>query len=329
MICHASGDCGRPVRPGFFLYHICHPDTRTAPDFSPPLGDLQTFENEWMEVEIPLPDEAPSAIGAGADADIEAGVPQFLRETVDVGLHDGPIYKQAHLEIDASQKSDRIEWGHVRYHRQMRAAHAFEIVTQWLTASGPIVYDLIYVWMRKAQQCGFQLVPVPADPLAEPFTDKSDPLRGPIFVPLNVAALERDPGAGLFREFRKESWPDRLLMLQEAIVQRFGFLGCFAETRTGSNQPTLDRQYVHCSGNMFVLVASPHEGLKVRQRLASGGSTMLKKPTFLMKRPTATGATAASAPPVVDTYVTRHVNVKNKEDFDAPRKVSLVKACVK
>lgn len=386
MICHASGDCSKPLRPGFFLYFICHPDSRT-PDYTPPLGDLETFENEWMEVEIEMPPStmprsttttptsmqatnattsfagadsaslagtaisdtsSSSSTGATAVDPFEAAVPQFLRETVDVGLHDGPIYKQAHLEIDANQKSDRIEWGHVRYHRQMRAGHAFEFVPQWLTASGPIVYDLIYVWMRKAQQCGFQLVPIPADPLAEPFTDKSDPLRGPIFVPLNVHCLERHGASGddemaggvpgrLFKEFRKESWPDRLLMLQEAIVQRFGFLGCYAETRTGSNQATLDRQYVHCSGNMFVLVASPHEELKMRKRLASGGNTMLKRPAFLSKPRPGTPVLSVSSPAGVkttpgvvaggvtsDTYVTRHVNVKNKDDFDVPRKVGKI-----
>lgn len=43
--------------------------------------------------------------------------------------------------------------------------------------------------MRKANHCGYQLVSVPADPMAEPFTKKSDPLRGPIFIPLCVTFL--------------------------------------------------------------------------------------------------------------------------------------------
>jgi len=50
-------------------------------------------------------------------------------------------------------------------------------------------------WSRKAQTCGFQMIPIPADPLAlpfthkTPFTHKSDPLRGPIFVPLDTECL--------------------------------------------------------------------------------------------------------------------------------------------
>lgn len=149
-----------------------------------------------MEVQIPIP------IGftpfAEEQAIEENDVPKFLRESVDTGFWDGAIYKQAHLEIDALQKSDRIEWGHVRYHTKMKPGHAFEIVTQWLTGSGPIVYDLVNVWSRKALQCGFQMVAIPADPLAEPFTDKSDPLRGPIFIPLNVQCLEKD-GQNMFK----------------------------------------------------------------------------------------------------------------------------------
>lgn len=170
------------------MYYIVNQD-RKSPDYTAPLGDYEAFENEWMEVEIPLP---------GSVESIEAHVPTFLRETVETDFNEGPIYKQCHMEIDAGQKSDRIEWGHVRYHKKMRPGNAFEIVVQWLTASGPIVHDLVNGWMRKALQCGYQLVSVPADPLAEPFTDKSDPLRGPIFVPLNLNCLEKD-GQNIFK----------------------------------------------------------------------------------------------------------------------------------
>jgi len=47
----------------------------------------------------------------------------------------------------------------------------------------------VYNWARKAQTGGFQLIPLPADPFALPYTLKSDPLRGPVFVPLNLECL--------------------------------------------------------------------------------------------------------------------------------------------
>ena len=153
---------------------------------------MEAFENEWIEVEF-------QNVESCNNIQEESDVPKFFRETVEATFFDdGPIYKQTHLEIDGSSKSDRIEWAHIRYHNKMTPGYAFEIVVQWLIASGPIVYDLIYVWNRKALQCGYQIVPIPADPLAEPFTDKSDPLRGPIFVPLNICSLEKD-GKALFK----------------------------------------------------------------------------------------------------------------------------------
>lgn len=37
------------------------------------------------------------------------------------------------------------------------------------------------------------MIPIPHDPLALPYSNKSDPLRGPIFVPLDTKCLdERD-----------------------------------------------------------------------------------------------------------------------------------------
>lgn len=101
--------------------------------------------------------------------------------------------------------------------------------------------------MRKANHCGYQLVSVPADPMAEPFTKKSDPLRGPIFIPLCVTFLP--DGESLFSgkqnymnmlqdsilsfqlslEFPEDTRADRMLFLQEAILARFGFLPCVLE----------------------------------------------------------------------------------------------------
>lgn len=311
MICHASGDLGKPIVPGYFLYYIVIQDKKSK-DYAKPLCDLEAFENEWMEIEL-----KPELIFNQK----ETSVSRFLHESVEMNFLDGPVYKQLHLEIDPTQKSDRVEWGHARYHSTMTPGYAYELIVQWVTASGPIVYDLIYGWCRKAQQCNFQLVPIPADLLAEPFTEKSDPLRGPIFIPLNTSCLEKD-GNILFKEFQKETWPDRLLLFQEAIVARFGFMPSYVETKMGSNEASFDRQYVHCTGNMFILVPSPHQGLKIRRRLASGGK--LKKPTFIKRYPLNNVYTESQQITAHDTYVTRHVNLLKNDDFDVPRKTGFL-----
>lgn len=136
------------------------------------------FENEWMEIELPLPTKKP----------IDT-VPNFLRESPEILPIVDHVYKQMYLDIDNGQKSDRKEWGHMKYHRIMRPHCAYEIIVQWITASGPIVSDVIFQLFRKAFTSTFQLVPIPAIPLPELNMEKTDPLRGPIFIPLNFSCL--------------------------------------------------------------------------------------------------------------------------------------------
>lgn len=106
------------------------------PEYTPPLGDIKSFENEWLEVEIKNPDIAQTEVH-------DVGIPKFLCDNIDLSVTDGPLYKQTHLEVDVGQKSDRIEWGHARYQTIMQPGSSFELVVQWITASGAIVYDLV------------------------------------------------------------------------------------------------------------------------------------------------------------------------------------------
>ncbi|KAL7732774.1 hypothetical protein ACLKA6_005916 [Drosophila palustris] len=248
MICHASGDWNQPVVPGFVFYYVVQQD-KNAKDYAPPLNDYSAFVNEWLEIEF------QGCSFLWHDEPAPSHVPNFLRNTTAPQswtdyCKSKRVYRQSHLEIDVNQKSDRMEWGHVKHHTVMQPGFAFELVVEWVTSSGPIVSDLISGWMRKANHCNYQLVSVPADPMAEPFTKKSDPLRGPIFIPLCTTFLPN--GAGLFEEFPEDSRSDRMLFLQEAILARFGFLPCVLE-ETNKDLPK-EYQYVHCTGNMFALI---------------------------------------------------------------------------
>lgn len=105
-----------------------------------------------MQVEIPLdyicmekpafPTMSPPSV-SGSQKIMEKDVPLFLRDDLKKRNLDGKLYKQSHLEVDLSNKSDRVEFGHARYHAQFVPGNAFEIVVQWISASGPIVYDLV------------------------------------------------------------------------------------------------------------------------------------------------------------------------------------------
>ncbi|KPU77711.1 uncharacterized protein Dana_GF25030, isoform E [Drosophila ananassae] len=263
MICHASGDWNQPVVPGFVFYYVVEQD-KNAKDYAQPLNDYRAFVNEWLEIEF------QGCSFLWHDEQVTTPVPNFLRESpapqswTDASTNKR-VYRQSHLEIDVNQKSDRMEWGHVKHHTVLQPGFAFEIVVEWVTSSGPIVADLIGGWMRKANQFNF-LVSVPADPMAEPFTKKSDPLRGPIFIPLCTTFLP--DGATLFDEFPEESRSDRMLFLQEAILSKFGFLPCVLEKKfsVGKDLPK-EYQYVHCTGNMFALI-----------RCATNNNTQMESP---------------------------------------------------
>lgn len=59
------------------------------------------------------------------------------------GPNSVPAYKQTHLEVDIGNKSERIEWGHARYHSVYSVDQAFELVIEWVAASGSIISELV------------------------------------------------------------------------------------------------------------------------------------------------------------------------------------------
>lgn len=108
---------------------------------------MPSFENEWVEVEVRHPNNWKKQFDEKTNP-----IPKFLWGTLEDKCQDDqqparewriPMYKQVHLEIDVGNKSDRIEWGHCKYHSFYRPDRAFELVVQWVAASGTIVADLV------------------------------------------------------------------------------------------------------------------------------------------------------------------------------------------
>ncbi len=122
------------------------------------------------------------------------------------------------------------------------------------------------------------LVPIPADPFALPFSSKSDPLRGPIYITLSIDSLPQIATKileGLFEfENRKHIFNvlqtilgEGLFTFQEKILVKFGFIPF--------HDPTTDnqRQFVHVSGSIFVMIpsknpaSSPYKSIRKRGKL--------------------------------------------------------------
>lgn len=153
-------------------------------------------------------------------------------------------------------------------------------------------------------------MPIPADPLAEPFVEKSDPLRGPIFVPLNTDCLMQNRSY-LFEDFKKETWSDRMLLFQDAIVRRFGFMSCASESKIGSNDISVDWQFVHVTGNMFVLVPSSCHGVRASMRRLGMGNGDISSPMVgslgTQKRLKNYYHAQQNSAPQKENYISRHV----------------------
>lgn len=129
-------------------------------------------------------------------------------------------YKTCNLEMDISGKSDRLEWGHLRYQNVFYPDASLELIFQWVVCTGPLVAELVQNWSRKAQNCGINLVPMLCDPFALPMSHKADPLRAPIFIPLNLAALSTD-GHTFLEQYPADTWPQRLLLFQVIAMPPF------------------------------------------------------------------------------------------------------------
>lgn len=85
-------------------------------------------------------------------------------------------------------------------------------------------------------------MPIPSDPFALPFYSKSDPLRAPIYVAINFDCLNSELSNQLLTNETK------LFKFREEILYRFGFLPFLGGIKKDQ------KQYVHVSGSIFVLI---------------------------------------------------------------------------
>lgn len=99
-----------------------------------------------------------------------------------------PLYK--HVRIDIDYKEDqRQEWGVLKHHQLYTPTCAFDLGIEWLVATGSILGEKVFGWARKTGT-QFHMLPIPSDPFALPFLKHSDPLRGPIYIPMDIKCLE-------------------------------------------------------------------------------------------------------------------------------------------
>lgn len=92
----------------------------------------------------------------------------------------------------------------------------------------------------------------------------------------------------IFEPFEKNTWENRTFLFQEEIAKRFGFVATNIGS-SSSKQPSLsssttlfstDHQYIHCTGNMFLLIPTQlHsqvglQGIRSRPKLPRAGAEL-------------------------------------------------------
>lgn len=221
LICHASGAIYMPFICGFYLYHV------VCPEYSHPSVDIRMFQKDWMECEMCLKE-----------------VSNTEEEPISPTNHSWHTkelaFNQATLDLapvtEKLEGHERVEWVHLRYHNRYDPGQAFEIDLDWLVATGNQIADIVEKWTHKAANFfKLHLVPIPNDPFALPLSGNADPLRGPIYIDLNLEALP---------DMLKD---EEIVQFREKILSKWGFLPYF---EPGKSQI----QYVHVSGSIFVMV---------------------------------------------------------------------------
>ncbi|CAL1272426.1 unnamed protein product [Larinioides sclopetarius] len=281
LICHVSRTKSHSFIYGFYLYYIGSANDQDVKawdkDELSEKDAIYLFEREWMEVELsPSFSDLPTVESYNFPSDEDIWSTPYLSTNK-------LKFKSCNIQIDQGTKSGRQEWGQLRYMNIYRPYETFELVVEWMVATGNKAAELVQSWARKSNQYGLQLVPIPSDPFALPFSNDSDPLRGPIFIPLDLSCL-METSVQAFDE-------EGLLKLQEKILCKFGFI---PYRNPDASAPP---QYVHVSGSMFIMLpVRPKESKKIN------GKHLAAKPLDLHQ---------ISSPH--DEYITRHFSgVKNK-----------------
>merc|ERR1719348_2073017 len=100
-----------------------------------------------------------------------------------------------------------------------------------------------------------------------------------LYVELDTVCIRKE-GNNLFQDFAKESWDQRLFLFRESIVKRFGFVACSTDPALQISSATFSthHQYIHCTGNCFVLIPTRLDQVSGIQGIKKGMTDRKKAP---------------------------------------------------
>ncbi|XP_015788875.1 GATOR complex protein DEPDC5 isoform X2 [Tetranychus urticae] len=226
LICHASGYNAIQFEHGFYFYFIVDKSNEKLIDDDESKYEL--FNRTWFEVKL-----LPARVSGQSEWSKPPSEIIKLKKSI-------MKFNRAVIDLDSTSEDGRVEWMHAKYQAAYHPDYSYEMELQWMVATSYQLVEKVQQWARKTGAGGFHFVPIPNDPFALPFESKSDPLRGPIFIQLNLDELP--PKA------RQYLQGDNLINFRKDILKRFGFL-TFSESGQDQRQ-----QFIHVSGSIFVLL---------------------------------------------------------------------------
>ena len=151
LVCHASGNQRAPFVNGVYFYTLCGGG---GGDTSPPVSD--NFQCEWAEVKMesvhrppppPPPPRSLSLVDEDGDDQTTTATTTFddICQQFDRRHRQMLHYKTCNLDMDIGNKSDRIEWAHLRYQSVFFSDASLELILQWVVCTGPLVAELVQV----------------------------------------------------------------------------------------------------------------------------------------------------------------------------------------
>ncbi|KAG1657873.1 GATOR complex protein DEPDC5 [Nymphon striatum] len=328
LLIQASEDPDHPFINGFYIYFFVPPDYSPKPSDSTEFEThVKQFEKKWFEIEFLQHTEGKQNGTTQClrtqpyfESQGSATVYNIFEEKYIIcplkKLLDLPP-KLTTIELDGLSNKDRLEWGCASYDYIYNPTHAFEIIIKWMVATGTVLSDFLSMWQRKAATHGLQLIPIPSNPFAIPFSGKSDPLRGPVFVPLKLDCIVKNRGkTHLFEEYPHKEKKKRLVLFQETIVQKFGFIPIQCKLM----QTTGRVQFIHVSGGMFVMITKTTKKDDSKYR----SQDYIKKHATKSSNSTNPANLTTQDTNAHEAYVTRHVTARSSNPTNPTNQVGFL-----
>ncbi|XP_069571970.1 GATOR1 complex protein DEPDC5 isoform X7 [Brachyistius frenatus] len=283
VVAHASGDAMRTFVYGFYFYRIVGekdgltsqlPTAAAGGWSAAAVEDFALFQRKWFEVAFVLEERRPCDLPAFLLPWLPSRPASYATATV-------PEQKTVTLDVDVNNRSDRTEWCSCYYHGNFSLNAAFEIKLHWMAVTAAVLFEMVQGWHRKAASCGFLLVPVLEVPFALTSYLYGDPLRAQLFIPLNIHRLLKNGSDNLFEGFEPETYWDRMQLLQEAILYRFGFVHDKFSASTFNFPSENKPQYIHVTGTVFLqLPYSKRKYSSGQQRRRRNSTTSISQGLF-------------------------------------------------